>query len=55
MPATPVVSDLVVYGWQRSGGWRVLANPDASERKAHQAQLNDLIFYKTLRYHRSEM
>jgi hypothetical protein len=34
----------VVFGWTRSEGWRIVADPDAYKRELHRAQMNDLIF-----------
>jgi hypothetical protein len=36
--------DSIVYGWDREGGWRLLADPGASDREQHRKEMNDLIF-----------
>jgi hypothetical protein len=35
--------DSIVYGWDREGGWRLLADPGASEREQPRKEMNDLI------------
>jgi hypothetical protein len=34
----------IVFGWDRGGGWRVIADPEVSARMQHRAQMNYLIF-----------
>jgi hypothetical protein len=36
--------DRKVYGWDRNGGWCVIADPEAHEREQHRKQMNDLLF-----------
>jgi hypothetical protein len=36
--------DRIVWGWDRPGRWRVLADPGAREREQHRKEMNDLIF-----------
>jgi len=36
--------DRKVYGWDRNGGWRVIADPEAHEREQHREQMKDLLF-----------
>jgi hypothetical protein len=36
--------DRIVWGWDRPGRWRVLADPGACEREQHRKEMNDLIF-----------
>lgn len=33
-----------VFGWNRQGGWCVVADADAGERERHRRRMNDLIF-----------
>jgi hypothetical protein len=36
--------DRKVFGWDRAGAWRVIADPDAHEREQHCKQMHDLLF-----------
>lgn len=36
--------DSIAWGWDRPGGWRVLADPGGQERQQHREKVNDLIF-----------
>jgi hypothetical protein len=36
--------DQIVWGWDREGRWRLLADPGASEREQRRKQVKDLIF-----------
>jgi hypothetical protein len=36
--------DRIVWGWDRPGKWRVLADPDARERELHRERMGRLIF-----------
>lgn len=36
--------DRIVWGWDRPGGWRVLADPGAEERRRYREKMGDLIF-----------
>jgi hypothetical protein len=36
--------DRKVYGWDRNGGWRVIADQEAHEREQHRKRMNNLIF-----------
>jgi hypothetical protein len=36
--------DSIVWGWDRPGGWRVIADPGAQAREQHGEQMRDLIF-----------
>ena len=44
--------DRIVYGWDRCGGWRLVADPEAHEREQHRKQMNDLIFNRSPAYFR---
>jgi len=33
-----------VCGWDRVGGWRVIADPEAHAREQQRRQMNDLVF-----------
>jgi hypothetical protein len=44
--------DSIVYGWDRSAGWRLVADPDAEAREQHRKEMADLIFNQIPRFHR---
>jgi hypothetical protein len=39
----------IVWGWDRPGRWRVLADPDAAGRQEHKERMSDLIFKRMRR------
>ena len=42
----------IAYGWDRSAGWRLVADPDAEARGQHHKEMADLIFNQIPRFHR---
>jgi hypothetical protein len=40
------------FGWDAEGGWRLLADPDAGERRRHGEMMSDLIFNQIPAFHR---
>lgn len=45
-------TDNIVFGWTRSEGWQLIADPNAQERERHREQMNDLIFNQIPAFHR---